>query len=84
MASQLSQRPAYGGGSIVSLPRRGGAIVSESPLVGEDIFLIDEFLNFIVTEAAEKIILGETPNGGDFKSSILQLPEQGGTIKQKP
>jgi hypothetical protein len=84
MASQLSQRPAYGGGSIVSLPRRGGAIVSESPLVGEDIFLIDELLNFIVTEADEKIIVGETPSGGEFNSSITQLPQQGGTIKQKP
>lgn len=84
MASQLSQRPAYGGGSIVSLPKRGGAIISESPLDGEDIFLIDDLLNFIVTEADEKIIVGETPVGGHFKSSITQLPQQGGTITQEP
>ena len=82
--SQQACAPSYGGGTITSLPQRGGSIISESPLVAEDIFLIDELLNFIVTEADEKIIVGETPVGGDFKSSLTQLPEQGGSITQKP
>lgn len=62
----------------------GGTIVTQSPLVATDIFLIDELLNFIVTEADEKIIVGEIPAGGHFKSTITQLPEQEGSITQRP
>ena len=72
-------KPSYGGGSISSLPNRGGSIVPDSPLY-EDNFLIDEFLNFIVTEANEKIIIGQTEIGGEFGATIDQTPEQGGSI----
>ncbi len=62
----------------------GGTIVTKSPLVATDIFLIDELLNFIVTEADEKIIVGEIPAAGTFNSTISQLPKQDGSITQKP
>ncbi len=75
--------PSYGGGTITSLPNRGGTIIEDSPFY-EDLFLIDEFLNFIVTEANDKIIVGETEVGGKLSASITQLPKQGGPISQRP
>ena len=81
--SQQACSPSYGGGTITSLPNRGGSIIEDSPFY-EDLFLIDEFLNFIVTEANDKIIVGETEVGGKLSASIAQLPKQGGSISQRP
>lgn len=66
-------KPSYGGGSI-----------TDGALRTDDIFLVDQFLDFIVTEANEKLIVGQETIGGEFAATIAQTPKQGATITQTP
>lgn len=82
--STSSSKPNYGGGTISAVPSRAGSIISPGVRQEIEVLLIDQALNFIVTEANENILIDEYVIGGRFASSITKEPSQGGTITQRP
>lgn len=77
----IQKKPTYGGGSINSSPQ-GGSISPGGSTIKESILLIDEFANFIVTEANEKIIIDEAESTGFISAVIKGQPNQGGSVSQ--
>lgn len=82
--STSSAQPNYGGGTISAVPSRSGSIISPGVRQEIEVLLMDQALNFIVTEANENILIDEYFIGGHFASTITQDPSQGGTITQRP
>ena len=70
-SNNCSIKPSYGGGTITPT----------SPVI-EDTFLIDQLFNFIVTEANEKLIIGQRQVGGKFAATIFEPPTPIGSITQ--
>ncbi len=79
MASDI-RKPSYGGGSI-SHGQQGGSISPAGSTIKDSTLLIDNFSNFIVTEASEKIVIDTTITRGFLGATIGGQPAQGGTIK---
>ena len=81
MAASITQRPNYGGGTIIQRPAQGGAIASPCFTSPDPVLLVTEEEEFITTEASEFLLIEDGFKSICLDASITQSPSQGGTIK---